>query len=56
MGGSTSFANIADVWGAGAKWSSFMVWYGSNFCSDAWWKNAMTNAYVITREQLPDLK
>jgi beta-mannanase len=54
--GSTSFANISDIWGAGAKWGSFMVWYGSNFCSDAWWKNAMTNAYVITREQLPDLK
>jgi hypothetical protein len=33
-----------------------MVWYGSNFCSDTWWKNAMSNAYVITRDQLPDLK
>ena len=54
--GDTSFANISDVWGAGAKWGSFMVWYGSNFCSDAWWKNAMSNAYVITRDQLPDLK
>ena len=54
--GNTSFANISDIWGAGAKWGSFMVWYGSNFCSDAWWKNAMSNAYVITRDQLPDLK
>ena len=54
--GTTSFANISDIWGAGAKWGSFMVWYGSNFCSDVWWKNAMSNAYVITRDQLPDLK
>ena len=54
--GNTSFANISDIWGTGAKWGSFMVWYGSNFCSDAWWKNAMSNAYVITRDQLPELK
>ncbi len=34
--GITSFANISGIWGAGAKWGSFMVWYGSNFSSDAW--------------------
>jgi len=51
-----------DFWSAGAKWGHFMVWYqgghGSTdtMCSDSWWKAAMSNANVITRDQLPNLK
>ena len=49
---------IGDCWTAGAKWGHFMVWYqggqGSTdtMCSDTWWKNAMTDSHVITREQV----
>jgi len=49
-----------EYWEAGAKWSHFMVWYqGDNgtstgtMCSDAWWKKAMSDASVITRDQVP---
>jgi len=51
-----------DFWSAGALWGHFMVWYqqkqGSTdtMCSDEWWKAAMSNEHVITREQLPNLK
>lgn len=53
---------ISDCWTAGAKWGHFMVWYqggeGSTdtMCSDAWWKNALADEHVITRDQLPSLK
>ena len=55
-------AQPGDSWSAGAKWGHFMVWYqgeqGSTdtMCSDAWWKAAMNDPSVITREQLPNLK
>ena len=48
-----------EYWEAGAKWSHFMVWYQGNngtstgtMCSDAWWKKAMSDASVITRDQV----
>ena len=53
---------MGDCWTQGAKWGHFMVWYqggsGSTntMCSDAWWRNAMQDANVITRDQLPNLK
>ena len=49
---------ISDCWTAGAKWGHFMVWYqggqGSTdtMCSDAWWKNAIADENVITRDQV----
>lgn len=49
---------IGDCWTAGAKWGHFMVWYqggqGSTdtMCSDSWWKDAMSDANVITRDQV----
>ncbi len=49
---------ISDCWTKGAKWGHFMVWYqggeGSTntMCSDAWWKDAMKNTNVITRDQI----
>ena len=51
-----------DFWTAGALWSHFMVWYTKEqnatmtMCSDNWWKAAMNNANVITRDQLPSFK
>ena len=56
------FGNISDCWNLGAKWGHFMVWYqggqGSTdtMVSDGWWRDAMQNANVITRDQLPNLK
>ena len=53
---------IGDCWTAGARWGHFMVWYqggqGSTdtMCSDNWWKDAMSDPNVITRDQLPNLK
>ena len=54
-------AKMGDCWNKGAKWGHFMVWYqggqGSTntMCSDTWWKDAMSNANVITRDLLPNL-
>ena len=47
-----SFANISDCWNAGAKWAWFCPWYGSNMPSNAWWKNALSQDFVITRDQV----
>ena len=49
-------ATISSVWDGGGTWGQFMVWYGTNFCSDSWWKDAMLNENVITRDQLPSFK
>ena len=55
-------AKMSDVWAKGAKWSHFMVWCQSEqgttdtMCSDAWWKDAMKEPNVITRDQVPDLQ
>jgi beta-mannanase len=50
---------ISDCWNLGAKWGHFMVWYDGNagnststMVADAWWKDAMQNANVITRDQV----
>lgn len=45
-------ANISDIWNAGAKWLYFMPWYGDNMPSDAWWTDAMSQSYVITRDKV----
>lgn len=54
---------ISDCWTVGAKWNHFMVWYDGSagnstttMCTDAWWKDAMQNSSVITRDKLPELK
>jgi len=51
-GGNIPFANISDCWTAGAKWGHFMAWYGGSLPNNAWWENALTNANVITRDQV----
>ena len=50
--GSTAFATIPSVWSAGAKWSWFMPWYGSNMPDTDWWKSAMSNPNVIDRSEV----
>lgn len=52
----TSSATPADFWSAGAKWGQFMVWYGANMEDNTWWKKALEDANVITRDQVPNLK
>lgn len=50
--GSTEYGLMSEVWKAGAQWSWFMPWYGSNMCSDAWWRDALNCENVITRDQV----
>ncbi|NDV77399.1 glycosyl hydrolase [Dysgonomonas sp. 511] len=52
---------LSEQWNAGARWAWFMPWYGTNdngenHATDAWWQDAMSQDYVITRDQLPNLK
>lgn len=49
----SNFAEIADAWNAGARWLWFMPWYGdSTMPSNAWWSNALSQSFVITRDQV----
>lgn len=48
----TNTADILEAWNAGAKWSFFMPWYGSNMPSTEWWSSAFKNEAVITRDQV----
>ena len=50
--GNTVFANISDVWAAGAKWGWFMAWCGDNLPNNDWWKDALNNPNVITRDDV----
>lgn len=54
--------NISEQWAAGARWSWFMPWYDGIeddktivHADETWWKDAMSQDYVITRDQV-DLK
>lgn len=57
-------AKISAQWDAGAKWLYFMPWYennattldGHSHANTAWWKDAMSSDYVVTRDQLPSFK
>jgi mannan endo-1,4-beta-mannosidase len=67
-----SVEKISTQWTSGAAWSYFMPWYDYDRTKDvnaaaftltthqhadaAWWKDAMTKDYVISREQMPSLK
>ncbi len=67
-----SVAKMSEQWSAGAKWSYFMSWYdyertntinNTSFTSTdhmhanaAWWIDAFSIDYVVTRDQMPDLK
>lgn len=57
-------AKISAQWEAGAKWLYFMPWYqndattldGHEHANTAWWKDAMSSDYVVSRDQLPSFK
>ena len=51
----------SEQWAAGARWSWFMPWYDAEdaetpHADQAWWKDAMEQNFVISREDLPDMK
>ena len=50
--GKTNYANISDVWNTGAKWGWFMAWCGDNLPDNNWWKDALNNENVITRDEV----
>jgi len=52
---------LSEQWAAGARWAWFMPWYGTNdngdkHATDEWWIDAMSQDYVITRDELPSFK
>ena len=65
-------ARISAQWEAGAKWTYFMPWYdysrtkeldseaftatSHRYADKDWWVDAMSQDYVITRDQLPSFK
>ena len=65
-------STIEKQWEAGAKWAWFMTWYdydttkettsatfnaGSHTHADkAWWNNALSQNYVVNRDNLPSFK
>lgn len=48
----TQFADVKDLWNAGARWSWFMPWYGASMPSNAWWSDALSQSFVLTRDQI----
>lgn len=50
--GDSPFSNISEIWNAGAKWAWFCPWYGINMPSEAWWKDAMSQDFVISRDDV----
>ena len=49
---STASADVQEAWNAGAKWSWFMPWYGTNMPSDSWWSKVVNEDAVITRDEV----
>lgn len=55
---------ISEQWASGARWSWFMPWYdGTNedgspvvHADEAWWKDAMNQEFVVSREELPSME
>ncbi|NDV94818.1 hypothetical protein D0T84_07775 [Dysgonomonas sp. 521] len=52
---------LSEQWAAGARWAWFMPWYGTTdsgdkHATDAWWTDAMSQDFVVTRDQLPSFK
>ena len=55
---------ISEQWASGARWSWFMPWYdGTNEdgspvvrADEAWWKDAMSQEFVVSREELPSME
>ena len=55
---------ISEQWASGARWSWFMPWYdGTNedgspvvHADEAWWKDAMNQEFVVSRDELPSME
>ena len=55
---------ISEQWASGARWSWFMLWYdGTNedgspvvHADEAWWKDAMNQEFVVSRDELPSME
>lgn len=55
---------ISEQWASGARWSWFMPWYdGTNedgspavHADEVWWKDAMSQEFVVSREELPSME
>ena len=55
---------ISEQWASGARRSWFMPWYdGTNedgspvvHADEAWWKDAMSQEFVVSREELPSME
>jgi mannan endo-1,4-beta-mannosidase len=55
---------ISEQWVAGACWSWFMPWYDGEgedgspivHADEVWWKDAMEQSYVITRDEVPSME
>lgn len=55
---------ISEQWASGARWSWFMPWYdGTNedgspvvHADEAWWKDAMSQEFVVSCEELPSME
>lgn len=55
---------ISEQWASGARWSWFMPWYdGPNedgspvvHADEAWWKDAMNQEFVVSRDELPSME
>ena len=55
---------ISEQWASGARWSWFMPWYdGTNedgspvvHADEAWWKDAVSQEFVVSREELPSME
>lgn len=55
---------ISEQWASGARWSWFMPWYdGTNedgspvvHADEAWWKDVMSQEFVVSREELPSME
>lgn len=55
---------ISEQWASGARWSWSMPWYdGTNedgspvvHADEAWWKDAMSQEFVVSREELPSME
>lgn len=55
----TALGTISEQWDGGARWLWFMPWYDSStvtHASQAWWQDAMSQDYVVSRDELPDFK
>ena len=62
---STEMAKLSSIWDAGSRWSWFMTWYDGDYndgkttthkhTSEAWWEDAVSKDYVITRDKMKEL-